>query len=343
MIKAILVIGWRSDSGAYLVDIYPPDYRVDEQDLTNIFSVHRMAANGVFELAKQDFNFIRLFDGTRLVSWYSGFKTTNYLVRPDFCVGLILSEDENPAKWEEPLHVIAYNVLLHLEDPDFIDYLEQLYNGLNEGYLVEPEEGYPGLPYEEEENVVPSDVDRVHSESVVRESDSKSEPDYEAEFDELLSLADEGLGDSSTSAFESSGGGTSSFGASSTSASDPFGGTSSSDPFGGSSAMDPFGGSSTAGSMSSSSFGAPSKPVQTVPQGPDSSSILAQLQELDKKLPPPPTGANVEQQFSYMEKKVMVLEEKLNLLSKLVSTLQLKEAEIREKNDIIAKLLMLLS
>jgi len=33
MIEAILIIGWRSDAGAYLVDIYPENYEgIDGQD-----------------------------------------------------------------------------------------------------------------------------------------------------------------------------------------------------------------------------------------------------------------------------------------------------------------------
>ncbi len=65
MIDAIFIIGWRSDTGAYLVDIYPEEVEIDGQDLTNIFSLHRMAANGIMERATQDFNYIRIFNGKK--------------------------------------------------------------------------------------------------------------------------------------------------------------------------------------------------------------------------------------------------------------------------------------
>jgi hypothetical protein len=46
--------------------------------------------------------------------------------------------------------------------------------------------------------------------------------------------------------------------------------------------------------------------------------------------------------FSFLEKKVNVLEQKINVLTGLIKNVQLKESEIGQKNDVIKKLLVLL-
>ncbi len=95
MVDAIIIIGWRSDAGAYLVDSYPPGVEIDGQDLLNLFSLHRMSANNNMDRAIANFNFLKI-EGYSLVSWYSGFRSTKYLGRPDFCVALMISQGGNP-------------------------------------------------------------------------------------------------------------------------------------------------------------------------------------------------------------------------------------------------------
>ena len=351
MIEAILVIGWRSDIGAYLVDIYPEDYEVDPQDLTNIFKAHRMAANGIMERAVQDFNYIRLFDGRKLVSWYSGFRTTNYLSKPNFCGAMILSPDENPNKREELLHVVTYNILEHLEDPDFMDYLAQLLEGLNEGFLVEPEDGYPGL-YDPDSESFDVDATEQSSQGAEQQStksnaeQSKTE-DYEAEFDELLALAEDQSAEPPSESEFSPSSEEKSF-----SSSDPFGSSASSDPFSSSSSSDPFSSSSSSAQEDGGSFKPSTEdfPKSTtaassaqIPESPEAEEILAELNNLDRTMPKKPTSGEQADLFNYLEKKVAFLESKINSLSKLVGTLQRKEIEIKEKNEVIAKLLALLS
>ncbi len=290
-----------------------------------------MAANGVMERATQDFNYIRLFDGRKLVSWYSGFRTTNYLVEPNFCVALILDPDENPNKWEVPLHAIAYNVLKNLKDPDLFEYLQQIQEGLNEGYLVEGEEGYPGM-YQYDETFEEEEVELEASAEVKTESSSgEKEPDYEAEFDELLSLAQdqtEGIAENNSSFSP----------ANSSGETDPFSGGGSGDPFAStgdsSSAFTPRGNAQTS---------ATAPTAANLPDTPEAKQILTNLGNLDNKMPKKPTSDDKTQLFNYMEKKVAFLEEKINVLSQLVNTLQRKELEIREKNELIAKLMALLS
>ncbi len=256
----------------------------------------------------------------KIASWYSGFRTTKYLVEPNFCVALLLSEDENPNKWEQQLHVIAYNILNRLEDSDLMEYAGQIMDGVNEGYQVQEDEGYPGLFIPGESETGLEDIPEPVKESKPILSKVPETASYEAEFDELLSLAEDQSQSNQDSFFSptpSSGG---------------------SDPFGSSGAADPF-------SSGSSGFGTPSsEPIPSNVSGaPESKEILMKLQNLERTMPKKPASADKDTQFNYLEKKVAFLEEKINVLSGLINTLQRKELEIKDKNEVIAKLMALLS
>ena len=60
-------------------------------------------------------------------------------------------------------------------------------------------------------------------------------------------------------------------------------------------------------------------------------------------MPTQPKTDDKDQIFAYLEKKVGFLEQKITVLSKLIRGLQAKELEVNEKNELIAKLLALLS
>ena len=119
--------------------------------------------------------------------------------------------------------------------------------------------------------------------------------------------------------------------------SDPFGTSSGGeDPFAASGAPAGFGGPAPATGPSMASM-APSDGT------PMADSVLQELKKLDRTMPSNPGSANREAQFAFLEKKVAFLEAKIGVLSKLIRGLQAKEIELNEKNDLIGKLLALLS
>ena len=60
-------------------------------------------------------------------------------------------------------------------------------------------------------------------------------------------------------------------------------------------------------------------------------------------MPKVPADKSNDKMISYLEAKVTLMEKKMGILSKLTNQIQLKDKEIKEKNEIIAKLLVLLS
>jgi hypothetical protein len=340
MVSGICIVGWRSDAGAYLVDSYPEGIEIDGQDLMNLFSLHRMAANGVMDKAGPDFNYLRLSEGFTLVSWYSGFRTTEYIAKPNFCVVLVLEAGENANAYEDQLRVICYNVLTRIEDNDFYEYMEGILDDVNGGYQIDPLEGYIGEGSVVEEDVFDDIGDPFEDEPVstppsnnIAPAASSPAPAQDDDFSELLALAEE---QSSVNNGTTNGG---------TMANDPF--STSEDPFasnkGGSEtfAGDPF---ENSASSSSSSFSSPPSPSMSAnDSAPETAIIIQELKKLDRTVPKKPNSTDRNVQFKHMEKQVNYLEAKITILSKLIRGLQAKEIELKDKNELIAKLLALLS
>jgi hypothetical protein len=342
MVNGIIIVGWRSDEGAFLVDASPENTEVDGQDLMNLFSLHRMAANGIMEKAGPDFNYLRLSDGSFIASWYSGFRTTKYIGKPNFCVALVLRQGENPNAWEEPLRPICFNVLSKLEDDDLLSYMDYVLSNINQGFAIEPFEGYvadtgDSAPVQE---VAKTSVPNLLGTSTPAPAQPAAADD---DFSDLLAMAEEQA--SARQGSESRGAGgvdpfasaSNPFGASSAQSADPFAG----DPFASKAKAAPSGGFTPATSPSVAS--PKGLPLPTDDPAPETRAILQELQNLDRTMPSKPSGDDQNAIFAFYEKKVAFLEAKIGVFGKLIRGLQAKEVELNEKNDLIAKLLALLS
>jgi hypothetical protein len=336
-IQAIIIIGWRSDAGAYQVDAFPPETDIDPQDLMNLFSLHRMGANNDLSKAVANFNFLRVDQGL-LISWYSGFQSTRYIAKPNFCVTLLADLNENANKWEMPLEIITHNLLSKLENPNFHTILGQYLGAIQKGYRIDPVAGFVSQ-YDEAPSAsastpaqvpapVPAPPPSVAAPIVTPSSVSSSS---KGDFDDLMDLVEP---DSAA-----------------VGGSDPFA-ASGSDPFGtGSPSKDPFAGPSPFASTSSPSpQAAPTssgKPMTASATNYDphamSKAIVMELEKIDRGIPQRPNTDNADLLVKFLEKKVAFLESKIGILSKLVQGLQAKETELSEKNELIGKLLLLFS
>lgn len=330
-VDAIVVIGWRSDAGAYLVDSYPQGVEMDGQDLLNLFSLHRMLANNNLDKAIPNFNFLKI-EGFTLVSWYSGFRTTKYLARPDFCVALLISGGGSPNIWEDQLKIVAYNVLSKLESSDFQAYLQKVIDSIRADEKIEPFEGFnssePEIPVKSA--TPPKPLPTVTS------SSPKPKKKVDDDFSDLLALAETQANETSgvDSAFKT---GADPF----ASGKDPFA-SSAADPFAKAGSSDPFASAANTSKASTAATSIPSG-KENLSSTPETNLILDELKNIDKKMPSQPAADNKDQLFAYLEKKITLLEAKITVLSKLIRGLQAKEVELNEKNDLIAKLLALLS
>ena len=330
MVEGIFIVGWRSDSGAFIVDQYPK-LDIDDQDVMNLFNLHRMN-----NFKEPNFNYLKSKFYT-LASWYSGFYDVDYIGKANYCVGLYLATNENPNQYESILKVVTNNVLLHLNDPDLETYLftvlDLITSGRGDQIQLEESGG-------EKTKREIKKIDAIKKES----APAAKSVEPEDPFGDILALTKEmdelsKTGDDSKSLFQQSG--------AQSAADNPFGG-SSADPFGGSSG-NPFGGASTnAFASSSKPIAAPVKNLQPIAPGKTGAKemeieyIINELNKLDGMMPKIAGSGDKEAYFNFLEKKVNILEEKITILTALIKNVQMKNAEIAQKNELIKKLLALL-
>ncbi|MHA1340415.1 MAG: hypothetical protein ACTSRZ_11485 [Promethearchaeota archaeon] len=322
MVEAILIIAWRNDVGAYLYDSIPKNIEIDGQDLMNLYNLHR------FRDTRANFQFIQTQE-FRIASFYSGGYNNPYVGKPNYAVALLLSPGEIPDHFEKPLRVICNNLLIHLDDPDFDSYFYDIFSKIQAGKINEIKiERRAGAPsFEPKEIATTSTVGAKISFA----DEKKEEKDI---FDDLLATVSEGDIESSTDdadVFDSS--------TSSGDIVDPFGGniehsssTSSSDnPF--EVAEDPF---------AKLSETAPIMKEEVKPTiSPE--KLIGEFENLQRKIPKPPTEKTPEKMIQYLEQKVAILERIISSLSKIAQQLQQKDKELKEKDELIGKLLLLLS
>lgn len=324
MVQAILITGWRNDTGAYLLDSFPAGVDIDGQDLMNLYNLHR------FRDTKANFQVI-ITSAVRLCSFYSGGYNSPYVGKPNYGIALMLDVGENPDIYEKPLRKITNNLLLHLDDDDFSSYFENVYHIIKENRFDE---------IKIERRKVSGSIPHAIETTSTIGTKSKIDEDKDI-FDDLIAT----VGDD----FTNDDSGDDLFGGSSSSkpsADDPFGGGSS-DPFAGSS--DPFS-SSSDDLFSPSSVSNPfDKMAASTPKSKKTKKVVAtsklmrDLQSIEDKIPKPPSDPSSEKLVKYLENKVVFLERKMGILSQIANTLQAKDKEIQEKDDLIAKLLLLLS
>ena len=313
MVEGIFIVGWRSDSGAFIVDQYPK-LDIDDHDVMNLFNLHRMN-----NFKDPNFNYLRSKYYT-LASWYSGFNDVDYIAKPNYIVGWYLSTDENPNQYEHVLKIITNNVLLHLNDSDLetqlFNILDLLTAGLYDNIKLEERGGQKTI----------TEIKKI--DAIRRDSPSQSPAKEEDPFGDILALTEEmdSLGKSSVQAKSGPSG-------------SPFG-SSSGSPFGSSQpSASPFGGSSAPS--------APAKSLQPIAQGQASKEtnieyIIGELNRLDSMIPKSAGSTDREAYFAFLEKKVNILEQKIGVMNILIKNVQMKDVEIAQKNELIKKLIALL-
>ncbi|MCP4762400.1 MAG: hypothetical protein GY870_11515 [archaeon] len=317
MVKSILITGWRNDRGAFLLDSVPKGVNIDEQDLMNLYNMHR------FRDTKANFQFISA-SGLKIVSFYSGGYDSPYVGKPNYSIALILDPNENPNVFEKPLRILTNNILLHLDDPNFDDFFVDIFSKIQEGGINE-------FKIERKTESIPTPKEIVTSDSINLNISSEEEDSL---FDELLAtVSEDEIPDSlkfDEESFRKS--------IKQDSVNDPFGGniggnTEDSDElFKG----DPFAPSKQEDIFKSSTS------IKTDISS-QSTKIIEDLEKINKKIPKEPSDKTPENMVAFLEQKVGYLEKKISLLSQIARQIQLKDKEIEEKNDLIAKLLVLLS
>jgi len=340
--KALLILAWRDDVGAYVLDCYPENAKdeVDGQDLMNIYNAHR------FRSTEKNFQMMKRA-GFNAASFYSGGYQSNYVGKPNYCVTLLLENDDNPIEYERVLIKVANNLLTKL-DSDDIDYLlMDLYEKLDQKEFDDIKVDRGGFEFEEEE-------EKLAPKKKLATTSSASLSDEERIFADLLDSTEL---DSSDKELDSK---MADFQKVSPGAADPF----AADPFSGGSAADPFGGGGGGGSTAQKSTGFEEDPFAGA-QRPDlakafgidealgkemfkktktsAAEIIKKLESLESSRPQKPADlSDKEKNYAYLKDLVDFLELKVKTLSTLVSSVKDLEQAQEEKDAVIGKLLLML-
>ncbi len=105
----IALFGWTNKEGFFLIDCYPESMKayLDEETVMRIGSLHRMR--------NLDPNFITInFPNYKIASFFSGMKTSKFIISPNFTIVLLLELAENPYKYSMILPTASKEILQSL-------------------------------------------------------------------------------------------------------------------------------------------------------------------------------------------------------------------------------------
>lgn len=332
MVKALLILAWRDDVGAYILHSYPPHLAavedIDGQDLMNLYNLHRFRSTDKnFQIVKRgSFN---------VASFYSGGYQSNYIGKPNYCVTLLLDEKDNPMEYEKTLIKVANNLLSLMDKPDFDLLLEDIYVKLRDKQFSDIKVSHGEFEFEAE----------VKEESAVKKTrattQSVSVSEEEKIFADLMQSQDLNIKasdhDTKMADFKKT-----------FSTGDPFSGPAKS--------ADPFGMAAKRDIYAENPFDAAQKPVVEKGFGFDealgktmfekkkstAAEIVSKLDSLETTKPEKVAEADKEKKFKYLETLVGFLEEKVRILGLLANQVKDIEKSQDEKDQLIGKLLLLL-
>lgn len=345
--KGIAVVSWRDDVGAYIFSAYPESIKeILEDYVMNLYNAHR------FRSTEKNFQMMKR-SGFNAASFYSGGYQSNYIGKPNYCVTLLLGDEENPVEYERVLIKVTNNLLTKLDDDDFDYLLMDMFQKLDAKEFDEIKVDRGAIDLDEESPAPKKKFATTSSISMSEEekifADLMDSTEFSADTEKDSKLAD----------FESAG---SAGGATGT---DPF----AEDPFsgggggGGGATADPFGGGGggpkaapKANAFAEDPFATSQKPDLAKAFGIDetigkrmfketkssAADIIRNLDLLESKKPEPPADpSDKEKNYEYLKDLVDFLEEKVKILGTLVTSVRELEKAQEEKDAIIGKLLLL--
>ena len=124
MPQGILLIEWDNEIGPINRAYYPPQLKITNNLLTQVYSSHR------YQSLKPGFASISLRN-SKVVSFFSGVGE-NHISVENFVVALLLRRDEKPHKYREILKEIAAEILDHIPKGDHEKIMPKLYKKLAE-------------------------------------------------------------------------------------------------------------------------------------------------------------------------------------------------------------------
>ncbi|MHA1146917.1 MAG: hypothetical protein ACTSR8_01595 [Promethearchaeota archaeon] len=327
--KALLILAWRDDVGAYVLYSYPDSMRdkVDGQDLMNLYNAHR------FRSTEKNFQIMKR-PGFNAASFYSGGYQSNYIGKPNYCVTLLLDDEDNPNEYEKVLIKVTNNLLSAMDSVDDFDFDAMMMDTFNKLDVKD----FDGIKVSRTEVIEEGPAPKkslATTSSAILSDEEKIFADL-MESDELnVNIAGSG---SDLDAFEKAGAG------------DPFSGE----------AANPFGGGASATTnrdiyaenpfddAQKPSFEAAFKIDEAIgktmfqQKKTTAAEIVEKLDSLENSRPPKPSEGDKEAQFKYLETLVGFLEEKVKILGTLANQVKDLQKTDEEKDQLIGKLLLLL-
>jgi hypothetical protein len=121
MPKGLACARWDDKTGLRVVGVYPRGLDVSEDDMLRVFTAHAMG--------KPEAGFLTMtLEGTNLAvaSFYTGIMRG----RDQFCIMLFLDLEEDARSFEEGLTLAAGEVVENIGEPEFVEYLGEVFEKL---------------------------------------------------------------------------------------------------------------------------------------------------------------------------------------------------------------------
>ena len=128
MPKGIALIDWTNKMGFFTLFQYPQTL-ITEEEVMRIGSIHRMRylEPGFITLNLKNF---------KVASFYSGMKTSRWVVEPNYVISLLLDLSENAESYSEILPVACLKILESIKTEQYKNVIPAVFENINLGRII---------------------------------------------------------------------------------------------------------------------------------------------------------------------------------------------------------------
>ncbi|MHA1231725.1 MAG: hypothetical protein ACTSPQ_13845 [Candidatus Helarchaeota archaeon] len=124
----IALIGWTNKTGFYTIYQYP-QILITEEEVMRIGSIHRM------RYLEPSFITLNL-KNYKVASFYSGMKTSRWVVEPNYVISLILDPSENAEAYSEILPVASLRILESVKGEHYQNMVAAVFEDIKLGRII---------------------------------------------------------------------------------------------------------------------------------------------------------------------------------------------------------------
>ncbi|MBD3229017.1 MAG: hypothetical protein GF329_12580 [Candidatus Lokiarchaeota archaeon] len=126
--KGIALIDWTNKTGFFTIMQYPQTL-ITEEEVMRIGSIHRM------RYLEPSFITLNL-KNYKVASFYSGMKTSRWVIEPNYVISLILEPEENAEAYSEILPIASLRILESIKNDTYKKTIPAVYEDIKLGRII---------------------------------------------------------------------------------------------------------------------------------------------------------------------------------------------------------------